>query len=94
MTANNSSPIRPIEEILLARQSSPIVDCEIHPGTDTVDGVCYLDGKGRFWAQTFQDSVGVDAEMSTEIVARQIARRHGIPVDGKVVRVRFVEVRK
>jgi predicted RNA-binding protein (virulence factor B family) len=82
--------IRPIEEVLLPPKI--VVDCEIHQRTDVVDGVCYRDEKGRFWAQTFQDSVGVDAETSTQIVARQIARRHGIPLDGRVVRVRFVEV--
>jgi hypothetical protein len=81
---------RPIEETLL--QPKPVVDCEIHQRTGTIAGVCYRDADGTFWSQTFQDSTGEDAEFAAGLHAKHIAARNGLPNDGRVVRVRFVEV--
>ena len=82
--------IRPIEEVLLPPH--PIVDCEIHQRTGTIHGMCYQDADGKFWSNTFEPSVGIDIETFIRIRAENMARRHGLPIDGRVVRVRFVEV--
>jgi hypothetical protein len=71
-----------------------VVDCTISPRKQNVqiDGVCYRDAAGTFWHATYVNQVGRDAEAVSEITARHIANRQGFAFDGRVVRVRFVEV--
>ena len=81
---------RPIEETLL--QPKPVVDCEIHQRTGKIHGLCYMDGDGKFWPHTFQQTTGDDAEFAAVILAKKVAARQGFELNGRVVRVRFVEV--
>jgi len=71
-----------------------VVDCGIIQKTTPVQiaGVCYRDAAGVFWPRTFQDSTGEDAEFAAGLHAKHIAARNGLPNDGRVVKVRFVEV--